>query len=188
MVVKEELVPSIPKDSPFAGTSLSGLKPESTSKPSGSDPAAATTGAATAQPFSFSFSLGAGAGAGKSVATFDLAAPIAAADSTTPAVTKEVKSAAEGSRKIARQRRGKTRVSHEDEGALDEVDGFEEGDENGAPSNTAGDAAAATAALPLAFDSSKFDLRSFAANLPPASVPTPLVASSAPAASPSADA
>lgn len=179
-------MPSIPKDSPFAVTSLGGAKPESANTTAASTTVAASS-AASASSFSFEFSLGAGTGAsGKSVATFDLAAPIVqSADVAAVPAIASTKDASGGSRKIGRPRRNKLRTASEEEmgGAggegdeYDEGDEYEEGDENGAPN--APHLAAAPAAPQLTFDSSKFNMSGFAALsiAPPAAGPSAIASS-----------
>ena len=157
---------AIPEDSPFARSTAGG------------ESGATGSSQAPAEPFNFSFSLGTTAApTSKSVATYNLAAPVVA--STVPVPSAEVKPEVV-SRKVPRQRRGKPRPSHEEqhEGSQDEGE-WGEGDEpegeggaspalrpasggtgaSGAPASTA-------ACTPLTFDASKFEMSSFAKALP----------------------
>ena len=160
---------AIPEDSPFARSTGGG---ESGVTGSSQTPA---------EPFNFSFSLGTTAApTSKSVATYNLAAPVVASTVPVPP-SAEVKPDVVSSRKVHRPRKHKTRPSHEGEqheGSQDEGEWGEgdepEGEGGASPSlrpasggtGASGAPASTAACTPLTFDASKFEMSSFAKALP----------------------
>ena len=165
---KVAAAPTIPRDSPFANCTSS----SSNSLPQASAPAA---------PFTFSFALDTSGPKKTALATYNLAAPIAA--DPTKAVPPAAASGAtkKGSLKIRGAKRGKqgrpSKEEDDEEGGGDD-DGRSEGEGGDArlhPSSAASGEAthggSASSNLSLGFDSSKFDLSGFAMSLPEAPLP-----------------